>query len=137
MIRRRAALLIAAGAVAVSAFSPAPAADIPFVAVPGAYINPAGTFGSPVAVVTVGGGITFANLDIQRHDFVADDVYRPDGSAAWCDESNLGRCPLFWTRLLSIGQSTPVLGLDLVESGKTYPFYCTIHPWMLGKLAAV
>jgi plastocyanin len=73
-------------------------------------------------VTRVGGPLSFLNLDIVQHDVVADDL-GPDGR------------PLFRTKLIGFGESAPVEGLDRVESGQTYSFYCSVHPGMRGNLA--
>jgi polyvinyl alcohol dehydrogenase (cytochrome) len=68
-----------------------------------------------------GGSLTYANLDVAIHDVTAKDK-GPDGK------------PLFVSAKIGVGSTTPVLGLDRVESGKTYDFYCSIHPNMQGTL---
>ena len=63
----------------------------------------------------VGGQVNYTNGDIIRHDVV----------------SNEG---LFRSRLAGTGETVPVEGLENVESGKTYGFYCSLHPGMKGQL---
>ena len=47
-------------------------------------------------------------------------------------------CPLFWTTLIGLSTtSTPVIGVEDAQAGKTYDFYCTKHPGMSGKLIVV
>ncbi len=76
---------------------------------------------TPVATTTVGGKLTYTNADVARHDVVARDK-GPDGA------------PLFRSVLAGLGQSVPVTGTDRVQAGKTYAFYCSIHPGMQGQL---
>jgi plastocyanin len=40
---------------------------------------------------------------------------------------------LFWSPLVGLSQTTPVLGVSGLKPG-TYSFYCTLHPGMKGKL---
>jgi plastocyanin len=96
--------------------------DVPagatIVAGPGAASS---TYATPVMVTQVGGPLSFTNLDLPQHDVTADEA-GPDGR------------PLFHTPLIGIGQTVPVEGLDQVQSGRTYGFYCTLHPGMRGSL---
>jgi plastocyanin len=73
-------------------------------------------------VTQKGGPLQFINLDVVQHDVVADRA-GPDGR------------PLFRTPLIGTGQSAAVEGLDRVESGQSYPFYCSLHPGMRGTLS--
>jgi polyvinyl alcohol dehydrogenase (cytochrome) len=79
------------------------------------------TYATPVMVTQVGGPLSFTNLDIVQHDVTSDDD-APGGG------------PLFHTKLIGLGQTTEVEGLDDVQSGHTYGFYCSIHPGMRGSL---
>jgi outer membrane protein assembly factor BamB len=79
-------------------------------------------YATPVVTTRVGGPLSFLNLDIVQHDVTASDI-GPDGK------------PLFHTKLIGFGETAPVEGLDRVQSGRTYEFYCTIHPGMRGSLA--
>ena len=79
------------------------------------------SYATPVMITAVGGPLSFVNLDIAQHDVVAEDQ-APDGT------------PLFRSRLSGIGEIVPVEGLDRVESGRQYSFYCSIHPGMRGTL---
>lgn len=69
----------------------------------------------------VGGPVSFTNLDLVLHDVTAEDVRRNGRS-------------LFATPLIGFGETAPVKGLDRVEAGRTYGFYCSIHPSMRGRL---
>jgi plastocyanin len=88
------------------------------VAGPGASSS---TYATPVMVTQVGGPLSFTNLDLPQHDVTADEI-GPGGR------------PLFHTPLIGIGQTVAVDGLDPVQAGKTYGFYCTLHPGMRGSL---
>ena len=95
-----------------------PATGGAIVAGPGATNT---TYATPVMVTQVGGPLSFMNLDLQQHDVTADDV-GPDGK------------PLFASRLGGLGETVPIEGLDRVESGRQYGFFCSIHPGMRGTL---
>jgi plastocyanin len=89
-------------------------------------------------------GLTYVNVDTARHDVVALEARRPDGSAPWCgsfenpEDPDAKDCPLFWTPLIPGGGSeTPVLGLEDTKAGESYAFYCSIHPYMTGTLEVV
>lgn len=76
---------------------------------------------TPVMVVEKGGRLSYTNGDIVLHDVVAR------------EKAADGR-PVFQSRLAGLGETVPVEGLDRVESGRTYEFYCSIHPGMQGQL---
>lgn len=83
-------------------------------------------------------GINYTNLDMNLHDVVARDDFRPDGSAPWCADYPSGTCPLFWTPLINGGGTmTPVQGLQDAKVGRDYTFYCSIHPYMVGTITVV
>lgn len=96
-----------------------PDADGTVVSGPGAANY--GGYLTPAAVTTVGGGLSYTNLDIARHDVVAD-TKGADGQ------------PLFRSELAALGETVPVTGLDRVEAGKTYGFHCSLHPGMKATL---
>ncbi len=127
----RAALIVGVG-LALATASPAAAAVA--AAGPGGFVT---GFVTPVVVVARGEAITFVNTDIARHDFVAADAFVPRKlarKAKWCSAFPAGKCPLFWSQRIGTGASTDVLGLQRVQSGKQYTFYCTVHPNMKGTL---
>ena len=95
-----------------------PAAGTAIVAGPGAAST---TYATPVMVTQVGGPVSFTNADLPQHDVVSEEL-APDGQ------------PLFRSRLSGIGEVVPVEGLDRVQSGRQYSFYCSIHPGMRGTL---
>jgi outer membrane protein assembly factor BamB/plastocyanin len=88
------------------------------VAGPGAVYT---TYATPLMTVEKGGPLSFANLDAPQHDVVSDDK-GPDGR------------PVFQSRLSGLGEVTPVEGMDRVESGRQYGFFCSLHPGMRGTL---
>jgi len=100
-------------------------------------------------------GLCYVNLDTEFHDVVALGATRPSDSAPWCvhyppdpDDPTRETCPLFWTPLLPPGGTDPnlviarrsdaqVQGLEDTEVGKTYTFFCSIHPLMTGTIEVV
>lgn len=91
----------------------------------------------PVVVTAPGEAITYANADIAPHNFVALDTYlskKAAKKAEWCSAYDKGKCPLFWSPQISIGETTEVSGVDFLKSGKQYEFYCSLHPNMKGTL---
>jgi plastocyanin len=112
---------------------------------PGAYVT---GYTHPVAVASPGDEITYVNADIQPHDVVAVQ-FGPD-TASYCDDDvdpftagvqrrfEIGQCPIFWSALITVGKTTPVLGLENISGGGTiYDFFCSIHGNMKGKLVGV
>ncbi len=105
---------------------------------------------TPVVVVADKGQIIFTNLDLARHDFVHDvetDGFGGPKTSPWCGKQMKKKkkgghhhdhhgadCPLFWSEVIGTGESTPVLGVRNLESGKSYSFFCTLHHSMKGKL---
>jgi polyvinyl alcohol dehydrogenase (cytochrome) len=72
-------------------------------------------YATPAMITQVGGPLNFTNLDIVQHDVVSDDG-------------------LFRSDLIGLGQTTPIEGLENVQAGRTYGFFCSIHPGMRGQL---
>jgi polyvinyl alcohol dehydrogenase (cytochrome) len=97
---------------------PVPSVGAAIVAGPGAAST---TYATPVMTTQVGGPLSFVNADLPQHDVVSDEL-APDGQ------------PLFRSRLSGIGEVVPVEGLDRVQSGRQYGFFCSIHPGMRGTL---
>lgn len=121
-----------AGAVLLAA--PVPAHAAVAAAVPGSFL--AG-FATPVVVAAQGEGITFANADPAPHNFVADGVYlskKDAKKARWCTSFTAKACPLFWSPTIAAGETTEVEGLERLEAGAQYPFFCSVHPGMKGTL---
>lgn len=92
--------------------------DPPIVAAPGAAST---SYATPSATTSVGGSLSFVNLDLAKHDVRSVEL-GPGGG------------PLFSTPLIDFGETAPVSGLDRVSAGKTYEFFCSIHPGMRGSL---
>jgi len=85
------------------------------VAGPGAYST---TYLTPIVLVQAGSEkLNFLNLDLQRHNVVSKDG-------------------LFDSDLAGLGQTVPVRFSAHLTSGKTYAFYCTLHPGMFGQIVA-
>ena len=93
--------------------------DAPIIAGPGGAST---SYATPVATTSVGGSISFVNLDVAKHDVTAVEK-GPDGK------------PVFRTPLIDLGETAPVEGLDQVTSGRAYEFFCSIHPGMRGSLS--
>ena len=91
----------------------------------------------PVVVIAEGEGITYTNADIAPHNFIASDALMPNKAAKkakWCSGYDRGKCPLFWSPTIGTGETTEVLGLDVLRSGEQFGFLCTLHPNMQGTL---
>ncbi len=95
-------------------------------------------YATPAMVVQADGTLEYTNLDIVKHDVVQDvkaDGFGGSSDAPWCGEyTQLPECPLFRTPLLGLGETAAVDGLDRLEPGATYGWYCTLHPGMKGTL---
>ena len=92
---------------------------------------------TPVVVIQKGQGITYTNIDIERHNVVQDvnaDGFHGSSTRPWCKQFPAGRCPIFYSPLIGLGGSENVKGLKYVKPGKVYTFYCTLHPGMKGRL---
>jgi plastocyanin len=96
-------------------------------------------YATPLVLVEPGAQITYYNFDIEKHNVVHDAI--ADGVFAkkkqpWCRDFTPGKCPLFWSKMIGLGD-TPIKGLQNLEAGQLYTFYCTLHPGMKGHLLAV
>jgi azurin len=49
------------------------------------------------------------------------------------DRGSDGR-PLFQSKLIGLGETATVDGVEKLQSGKSYGFFCTVHPGMRGTL---
>ena len=78
-------------------------------------------YSTPVMVAEKGGALSYMNFDAARHDVVSH-AYGPDGLR------------LFESDLIGLGETTEVRGLDRVEAGESYTFFCSLHPNMVGTL---
>ena len=95
---------------------------------PGAF---AAGFATPIVVTTVGGQVTLYSTDVAPHNFVAVDAFLTKKQAKkteWCTSFTTGKCPLFWSATIATGEQTDVLGLDKVQAGQRYAFFCSLHP---------
>lgn len=113
--------VVAAGAEA-SRAEPPPTGQV-VVAAPGGF-TPAGTYLTPVVVVQAGGSLsslTFVNPDVDLHDVTSTDK---DASGS----------PLFHSATIEFGETAPVVGVDRLQAGNSYAFYCSLHAWMRGTL---
>jgi hypothetical protein len=59
------------------------------------------------------------------------------GKDPWCKRFAKGKCPVFLAPLLGLGESAELQGLKNTVAGKSYTFYCSLHPGMRGTLAVV
>ncbi len=125
---------VAAVSTALVLAASAPAHAAVAAAVPGSF---AAGFATPVVVAAQGEAITFANADAAPHNLVADGVYLSKKDAKkspWCSAFTAKTCPLFWSPTIAAGETTEVEGLERLEAGKQYPFFCSVHPGMKGTL---
>jgi len=86
------------------------------------------------------GKVLYSNFDVVRHDVVQDprtDGVGGSGKDPWCKRFAKGKCPAFWTPLLGLGETTELQGLKNLKAGRSYTFYCSLHPGMRGTLAVV
>ena len=79
-------------------------------------------YATPAMISFAGNKLSYTNLDNVQHDVTATDK-GPDGR------------PIFQSKLIGLGESTPVEGTEKLAAGKTYSFYCSVHPGMKGTLA--
>jgi polyvinyl alcohol dehydrogenase (cytochrome) len=98
---------------------PSVGAGLTVLAGPGAAST---TYLTPLVVVRAGDEhLNFVNLDLAPHNVVHD-----------------APTPLFSSGgVIGLGQSDQVEFFTHLESGKTYDFFCTLHPGMFGKILAV
>lgn len=120
------------------------APDTAVVAGPGSART--GQFSTAAMAVRVGDRPLLVNADVSPHGIESAAVGADD--RPWCglvDPSKqegpanprlkpLGQCPLFWADWVSTGGTSPVLGLEGVESGRVYAYRCTVVPGMTGNL---
>ena len=96
-------------------------------------------YATAVVVAQPGSAVNYHNFDIEKHNVVQDPI--ADGvtnkkKQRWCADFPKGRCPLFWSKLIGMGE-TPIKGLENIKPGNVYTFYCTLHPGMRGRLLAI
>lgn len=103
-------------------------------AVPGSAV--AG-WGTRVVFAPVGGTVTVVNGDYADHQLVADGVHltkKVARKSPWCRSYPARSCPVFWSEVVSTGESTEIQGLQYIDSGEQHDFVCTIHRSMTGVL---
>jgi plastocyanin len=85
------------------------------IAGPGAYST---TYATPIVLVQAGQEkLSLLNLDLQRHDITS-------------------KSGLFDSDLAGLGQTVQVRFKTHLQAGKTYAFFCTLHPGMFGQIVA-
>jgi plastocyanin len=131
--RRFVALIAASLALALGPLS-GPASAAVAAAGPGGF---AAGYVTRVVVIGEGENISFFNADVAPHDFVADGVFlkkKAAKKARWCSGYDKGKCPLFWSPRIGVGETVEVEGLEMLKAGDQVPFFCTLHPSMKGTL---
>ena len=112
-------LPVASAAPTMAPPTPSRVANGIIVAGPGGFISP-GTYATPVVTAPKGTRATFYNVDIAPHDVMS------------IDKNKKGK-PVFRSKLIGLGQSSPVAGTEKLAPGN-YTFFCSRHHWMQGKL---
>jgi plastocyanin len=133
-VSRRTAPLAGLIAAALILLPIAPANAVVAAATQGAALT---GYATPVVVTAKGGPLMFVNTDSVPHDITADGLYVPKKLARkqpWCVDYSRKTCPLFKSQLVGTAQTAEVEGLDLLKSGKQYPFFCSAHTGMKGTL---
>jgi outer membrane protein assembly factor BamB len=78
-------------------------------------------YATPVVISFSGSKVSYTNVDNVLHDVTA------------TDKGGDGR-PLFQSKLIGLGESAPVDGTEKLAAGKSYGFYCSVHPGMKGTI---
>ncbi|HVL33924.1 MAG TPA: hypothetical protein VM600_10140 [Actinomycetota bacterium] len=107
-----------------------PARAVVAVAIPSAELLE--SFVPPVAATAKGGPFFLLNTDLGIEHSIVSVAKRPENKP-WCDQFDVGQCPLFYAEAVVQGQSE-VLGLENTASGRTYNYYCGVHQRMTGAL---
>ena len=84
------------------------------------YAGPPNQFFQGDVTIAQGEAVTFQNMDTVPHDVTAQGK-GADGK------------PMFQSGQVTTGQSAPVEGVQYLTSG-SYPYICSIHPFMTGTL---
>ncbi|MEA2492392.1 MAG: manganese oxidase [Thermoleophilaceae bacterium] len=84
------------------------------------YAGPPNQFFQGDVTIAQGEAITFTNGDTVTHD-VTSSTKGADGK------------PLFASEQIGPGQSSPVAGVEFLTTG-SYPYICSIHPFMKGTI---
>lgn len=140
--RRRAAtaiLALAAGLVVLGGAQPASAATI--------YSGPLAAslnYLTPDVTIAPGETLTYSNFDlVANHDVTSRDLYRPKPKCKIVKRKGKRRrkCTrptpelLFQSELIGFGESSTVRGTERLKSGRTYEYFCSIHPSMTGTVS--
>ena len=117
---------------------PGPGTGEPAQVVAGPFAEATG-YTEPTIEVDVGGRLSFSNFDVVAHDVVHDvaaDGFGGSADMPWCGGTHHaeGPCPVFWSPSIGSGETTLVLGLNNVQAGHAYAFFCTLHHSMRGTL---
>lgn len=129
----------AAAAVVALAATAAQADKLVYVSGPGGAYT---TYTVPVLVMRGGDSVDYTNIDIAQHDVIAkhSEAWYPgcagNGAVAPSPADPDGSCPAFWTPLVGLGRTTPIVDIEDEVPGQ-YPFYCSIHGGMFGILVVV
>ena len=133
---RTAALMGAVVSLFVAA-SASPANAVIAAAGPGGF---AAGFATPLVIAPKATGVTFVNGDIQPHNVIANEDFFSKKEAKkveWCSSYPKKKCPVIWSETITVGDTTPVLGIENLVSGQQYSFFCSLHPGMTGILIAI
>ena len=87
---------------------------------------------TPNVSISAGESLEFQNLDVVSHDVTSKDTYRPKRK-----KGQKRRPPpqlLFRTDLIGFGETAPVSGAERLKPGRSYPFFCSLHPSMSGTV---
>jgi plastocyanin len=88
-----------------------------------------------VFVAVKGQPLEYVNGDITVHNVVSDAIRTAADPAPHCLSYP---CPLFTSgEPIGVGETTTVEGLDDLETGVLYPFFCAPHPSMRAFLVVV
>jgi outer membrane protein assembly factor BamB len=78
-------------------------------------------YATPLVISFSSNKVSYTNVDNVLHDVTASDK-GPDGR------------PLFQSKLIGLGESAPIDGTEKLAAGKSYGFYCSVHPGMKGTI---
>lgn len=93
-------------------------------------------FLTPAAVASAAVPLTFVNGDVGAQHNVQSVEFGPNTNA-WCSGFPLGRCPLFFSKLVGAGGTSVVEGLGKVKTATPYAFVCQLHGAMKGTLVVI
>lgn len=115
------------------ALVPSHAGEVTYVSGPGEQFK---GYTVPALVLPQGTTLTYLNVDIARHNFVAEGALGTD--RPWCALGGFqpGQCPLFWSPDAPLAGQVRVYGMEDVTPG-TYTFRCLYHAAQRGTLVVV